>query len=29
MRQIFTEIDVDAPVDRAWSVLVDIEKWRE
>ena len=29
MRQIFTEFDVDAPVDQVWSVLVDIEKWRE
>ncbi len=29
MREIFTEFEVDAPVDQVWSVLVDIEKWHE
>ena len=29
MREIFTEIDIDAPADRVWCVLVDIQMWHE
>ena len=29
MRELFTEIEIDAPTDRVWTVLTDVEKWAE
>jgi len=29
MRELYTEIEIGAPPDRVWDILVDIEQWSE
>jgi hypothetical protein len=29
MREVYTDIDIDAPAEHVWRILIDIERWRE